>query len=148
MKNDKVFICTKCGTPFREEASGNCHSCYLGEIKGYDKSGAVIANILDRVGYNVLVFSIPNDTDVDRKTEIKIADVRDFTNFETLEGFTYDTVSQPIDTYNNKRFVVELHKQYRIDMPHLEFAFELARDKVRLIEWVYSLPLVKDLIRS
>ena len=148
MNNDKIFMCSKCGTQFREEMSGICSSCCHGEIKHYDKSGAVIANIIDRVGYNVLVFSIPNDTDVDRKTEIKIAGVHDFTDFETPEGFIFDTVSEPIDTYNNKRSVINLHKQYKIDMPRLEFALELAHDKARLIEWVYSLPLVKDLTQS
>ena len=144
-----IYICNKCGTQFREEASGNCPSCCRGEIKGYDKNGAVIANIIDRAGYKVLDCSIPNDTAIDREIAIDIASAHDFMNFEPPQGFTCEIAMQPpINQGGNKRPVAILYKQYSPNMPNWEYALELARDRVRLIEWVYSLPLVKNLIQS
>ena len=144
---DKINICNKCSTQFRTKTSAKCPSCCRGEVKTYNKSDAVVINALERAGYEVLDYSIPRDTDLDREIKIEIANERGFTPFEPLEGFTCKSAKQPLDTDGNKRSVAFLDKHYRTDMPNWEYALELAQDKARLTEWVFSLPFVKDFMQ-
>jgi hypothetical protein len=146
-KIDRIDICTKCGTQFRAETSAKCPSCCHGIVKSYNKSGAVIINALERAGYAVLDYSIPNDTDLNREIKIKFADIYEFAPVEPPEGFNYGSAKEPKDLNSNERYVTLLYKRYRADMSNWEYALELARDKVRLTEWIFSRLLVMSYIQ-
>ena len=146
---NKIFMCTQsqCGMLFRAEVGSKCPSCRDGKVKSYNANGAIIMNSLDRTCYEVHSFTIPNDTDLKREIMIVLADKYEFTPAPP-EGFTLEHANVPPDASGNKMSVTLLYKRYRVDMPNWEYALELAQDKARLTEWVFSLPDVTAIMHS
>ena len=147
MSDNRVFMCTKCDVVFRTEINGKCLSCRNGEVKGYNENSALVINTLDRATYNVLEHTIPNDIDLKRELRIDFEAPSEFTHFEPPKGFIYERGKKPIDLNGNALSTVSIYKQYRADMPTWKYAIELAQDKARLTKWVFSLPLVKELMK-
>ena len=149
MNNDVISICNVCGTRYRELTIGDCLSCCIGEVKKYDKSGAAIVEIINRAGYTVKDYTIPDDTALRREIRLDIIGTNSSLDFDPPKGFTCNVVVEtPTNENGDRPPAVMLNKHYSSDMPDWKYALELAHDRVLLIEWVYNLPLVKNLIES
>ena len=141
---NKVFMCSSCGTHFITEIIGDCLCCGNGIVKSYGANGALLINALERACYEVSEFTISSEFDRNRK--LRIVFVSPICS-EPPKGFDFERGSKTMSSQGEEYWTkTAIYKYYRADTPTWKYALELTQNMARLTEWVFSLPNVKSLM--
>lgn len=145
-----LHLCGGCGSRYK---NGNVSGCMLhgceGAVKLYDYKFGFLANLLDRVGYRVEKYTVADENakGQGRFIEIYFSDKyfphRDYPA-RLPPQFEFEN-SGLTDGMGRRKEFVRIGRTYCANMPQVDFAVEISRDRADLIAWIFSLPLVRCL---